>query len=45
MNSPVWRNLSEVKNGKAYVVGSQWSFYDPVTLDWLLDEMPKLMMK
>ncbi|MGF9911838.1 ABC transporter substrate-binding protein [Paenibacillus ehimensis] len=45
MNSPVWRNLPAVKNGKAYVVGNKWSFYDPVTLDWLLDEMPKLMMK
>lgn len=45
LGSPVWKNLPAVKNGKAYVVGNKWSFYDPITLDWLLDEMPKLLMK
>ncbi|WP_158606395.1 ABC transporter substrate-binding protein [Paenibacillus ginsengarvi] len=45
LESPVWKNLPAVKNGKAYVVGNKWSFYDPITLDWLLDEMPKLLMK
>ncbi|GAA3404073.1 ABC transporter substrate-binding protein [Paenibacillus hodogayensis] len=45
LNSPVWKNLPAVKDGKAYVVGNKWSFYDPITLDWLLDEMPKLLMK
>lgn len=43
--SPVWKNLPAVKNGKAYVVGTKWAFYDPLTLDWLLEEMPKLLMK
>jgi len=45
MNSPVWRNLPAVKNGKAYVIGSNWALYNPLTLDMLLDEMPKLLMK
>ena len=36
-----WKGIPAVKNGKAYVVESRWAFNDPLTLDWLLDEMPK----
>ncbi len=41
MNEPVWRGLPAVKSGKAHVVDSKWAFNDPLTLDWLLDEMTK----
>ncbi|MFE5320717.1 ABC transporter substrate-binding protein [Paenibacillus sp. NPDC056579] len=44
LQSPLWKNLPAVKNGRAYIVGNKWSFYDPITLDWLLDEMPKKLM-
>ena len=32
-------NLPAVKNGKAFVVDSKWGFTDPMTMNWLLDEM------
>nr|WP_246427728.1 ABC transporter substrate-binding protein [Paenibacillus phyllosphaerae] len=35
----VWKSLPAVKNNKAYVVSSRWAFNDPLTLDWLIDEM------
>lgn len=41
LNGPIWKGLPAVKNGKAYVVESRWAFNDPLTLDWLLGEMPK----
>ncbi len=41
LNGPIWKGLPAVKNGKAYVVESRWAFNDPLTLNWLLDEMPK----
>ncbi|WP_318615810.1 ABC transporter substrate-binding protein [Sporosarcina sp. YIM B06819] len=41
INGPIWKGIPAVKNGKAYVVESKWAFNDPLTLDWLLDEMPK----
>ncbi|KQO17817.1 ABC transporter substrate-binding protein [Paenibacillus sp. Leaf72] len=39
INGAVWKNIPAVKNGHAYIVGKRWSFNDPLTLDWLLDEM------
>lgn len=41
--SPIWNNLPAVKNGQAYVVNNRWAFDDSVTLEWLLDEMPKVL--
>ncbi|MDF9848338.1 ABC-type Fe3+-hydroxamate transport system substrate-binding protein [Paenibacillus sp. PastF-1] len=44
-NSAVWKNTPTVKNGQVYVVGSRWALNDPLTLDWLLDQMPAALMK
>ncbi|MED1783273.1 ABC transporter substrate-binding protein [Brevibacillus fortis] len=43
IQSPVWKNIPAVKNGKAYVVKGRWATNDPLTLDWLLDEMVTLL--
>lgn len=45
VNGPVWQTLPAVKNGKAYIVDKRWSMNDPLTLDWLLDEMSALLSK
>jgi len=45
VNGPVWKSLPAVKNGKAYIVDKRWSMNDPLTLDWLLDEMAELLAK
>ncbi|MDF2837929.1 MAG: hypothetical protein K0Q63_3569 [Paenibacillus sp.] len=39
LNGPVWSTLPAVKNNKAYIVGSRWAMNDPLSLEWLLDEM------
>lgn len=44
-NSAVWKEVPAVKNGHVYVVESRWALNDPLTLDWLLDEMPKQFMQ
>ncbi|MNI54032.1 Iron(3+)-hydroxamate-binding protein FhuD precursor [compost metagenome] len=44
-NSAVWKNIPAVKNGHVYVVSSRWALNDPLTLDWLLDQMPAALMK
>ncbi|MEF3302129.1 ABC transporter substrate-binding protein [Paenibacillus sp. GYB003] len=43
IQNSVWKNLPAVKNGQAYVVSNRWAFNDSVTLEWLLDEMPKVL--
>jgi iron complex transport system substrate-binding protein len=43
MNSALWQGLPAVQNGKAYIVGTRWGLNDPLTLDWLLDEMAALL--
>ncbi|WP_080832300.1 ABC transporter substrate-binding protein [Cohnella massiliensis] len=43
IQGPVWKNLPAVKEGRAYVVESRWAMNDPLTLDWLLDEMVALL--
>lgn len=43
MQSNVWKSLPAVKNGQAYPVSNRWAFNDSVTLEWLLDEMPKTL--
>lgn len=45
LSSPIWKNVPAVKNGKAHVVGTRWGLNDPLTLDWLLDEMPKVLLQ
>ena len=44
IKGPIWKNLPAVKNGKAFVVDSKWGFTDPMTLDWLLDEMTNTIL-
>ncbi|GBF74132.1 hypothetical protein PA598K_02463 [Paenibacillus sp. 598K] len=44
IDSKLWSNLPAVKNGNAYIVSSRWSFNDSVTLEWLLEEMPKKLL-
>ncbi|NQX58091.1 ABC transporter substrate-binding protein [Paenibacillus qinlingensis] len=43
LSSPIWKNVPAVKNGKAHIVGTRWALNDPLTLNWLLDEMPKAL--
>ncbi|MDF2724917.1 MAG: ferrichrome transporter substrate-binding protein, partial [Paenibacillus sp.] len=43
IQSALWKNLPAVKNGQAHVVNNRWAFNDSVTLEWLLDEMPKVL--
>lgn len=43
--SAIWQSLPAVKNGQAYVVGNRFAFNDSVTLEWLLEEMPKVFLK
>ncbi|SDC27649.1 iron complex transport system substrate-binding protein [Paenibacillus sp. UNCCL117] len=43
LSSPIWKSLPAVKNGKAHVVGTRWGLNDPLTLEWLLDEMSKAL--
>lgn len=42
-NSPIWKNLPAVKNGKAYLVAGRWAFNDPMTLSWMLDDAVKVL--
>lgn len=43
IQNSVWKSLPAVQNGQAYVVSNRWAFNDSVTLEWLLDEMPKVL--
>jgi iron complex transport system substrate-binding protein len=43
LQSPIWKSLPAVKNGHAHVVNNRWAFNDSVTLEWLLEEMPKVL--
>ena len=45
LQGPIWKSLPAVQNGKAYVVEDRWAMNDPLTLDWLLDEMAALLSK
>lgn len=45
IQSPIWKNLPAVKNGQAYVVSNRWAFNDSVTLEWLQNEMPKVLKR
>jgi len=43
LNGPVWSTLPAVKNNQAYIVGSRWAMNDPLSLEWLLDEMAAVL--
>lgn len=43
INNPLWKSLPAVQNNKVYYVDSRWGLNDPLTLDWLLDEMAKVL--
>jgi iron complex transport system substrate-binding protein len=45
VNAPIWQSLPAVQNGKVYLVGTRWGLNDPLTLDWLLDEMAAVLAK
>ncbi|WP_139994777.1 ABC transporter substrate-binding protein [Paenibacillus paridis] len=45
INGPIWSKIPAVQNGQAYVVDKRWSLNDPLTLDYLLDEMTSLLIK
>ncbi len=45
LQGPIWKSLPAVQNDKAYVVEDRWAMNDPLTLDWLLDEMAALLSK
>ncbi len=42
---PIWQSLPAVQNDKLYLVDGRWALNDPLTLDWLLDEMATLLTK
>jgi len=44
INGPIWKTLPAVKNKHAYVVGNRWGLNDPLSLEWVLDEMTKLIV-
>jgi len=43
IEGPIWQNLPAVQNGKVYYVDARWALNDPLTLDWLLDEVAALL--
>ena len=45
INGPIWQSLPAVQNGKVYYVEGRWALNDPLTLDWLLDEMATVLAK
>lgn len=45
MNDPIWGNLPAVKNGNVYLVDYKWAFFDPLTMEWLLEEIPSALEK
>lgn len=45
IDGPIWQSLPAVQNGKVYHVEGRWALNDPLTLDWLLDEMAAVLAK
>ena len=45
LNGAIWQSLPAVQNGKVYLVSARWALNDPLTLDWLLDEMAAVLAK
>lgn len=44
IEGPIWQSLPAVQNGKVYYVATRWALNDPLTLDWLLDEVAAVLM-
>lgn len=44
VNGPIWQSLPAVQNGNVYYVTTRWALNDPLTLDWLLDEMATVLI-
>ncbi len=38
-----WSNLPAVQNGQAYLIDDKWNYDDPITKQYLLDELPVLL--
>ncbi len=45
LNNPIWNNLPAVKNGHVYQLDILKSDSDASTRKWLLEELPRLMIK
>ncbi|MBD2860410.1 TroA family protein [Paenibacillus oceani] len=43
LESPIWKRLPAVQNGKVTFVDTKWNYNDMLTSDMLLDEFPKLL--
>ncbi|GLX67579.1 ABC transporter substrate-binding protein [Paenibacillus glycanilyticus] len=43
--SKVWNGLDAVKNGKVYTFGLLEAYSDAMSRDWLLDQLPKALLK
>lgn len=44
IDNPLWQSLPAVQNGNVYYVSGRWAFNDPLTLDWLIDEMAAVLI-
>ena len=38
-----WSNLPAVQSGQAYLIDDKWNYDDPITKQYLLDELPVLL--
>jgi len=43
MDSPGWRGMNAVKDGRLHVADSSWNYDDPITRDRLLPALPGIM--
>lgn len=43
--SSMWQSIPAFKNGQAYMADIGWNASDPITMELLLDELPKLLGK
>ena len=43
MDSPAWRGMDAVKEGRVHVADSSWNYDDPITRDRLLAALPGIM--
>ncbi|MCH1639091.1 ABC transporter substrate-binding protein [Paenibacillus timonensis] len=41
--SPLWKTIPAVQEGRVYTIDSKYNFDDPITMDRLLDEMVHIM--
>ncbi|WP_339166682.1 hypothetical protein MKX75_21140 [Paenibacillus sp. FSL R5-0341] len=43
LETPLWKKLPAVQNGKVTFIESKWNYEDMLTSDMLLDEFPKMI--